>query len=45
MVRLNVFELDKIKTICESAGVEYFTLEQNVSSGIGCLRESTAALQ
>lgn len=37
MVRLNVFELDKIKTICESAGVEYFTLEQNVSSGIGSI--------
>ena len=35
MVHLNVFELNKIKTICESAGTEYFTLEQTNSSGIG----------
>ena len=35
MVRLNIFELDQIKKICESAGTEYFTLEQSVSSGIG----------
>jgi hypothetical protein len=35
MVQLNVFELDKIKQICESAGTEYFTLEQTSSSGIG----------
>ena len=35
MVQLNIFELNKIKTICESAGTEYFTLEQTSSSGIG----------
>ena len=35
MIKLNVFELDKIKQICESAGTEYFTLEQTNSSGIG----------
>ena len=37
MIRLSVFELDKIKTICESAGTEYFTLEQSVGSGIGSI--------
>lgn len=35
MIRLSVFELDKVKTICESAGTEYFTLEQTSSSGVG----------
>jgi hypothetical protein len=35
MIQLNIFELNKIKTICESAGTEYFTLEQSVGSGIG----------
>ena len=37
MIRLSVFELDKIKTICESAGTEYFTLEQSVGTGIGSI--------
>jgi len=37
MVRLNIFELDQIKKICESTNVEYFTLEQNVGSGIGSI--------
>jgi len=35
MVQLNIFELNKIKTICEAVGTEYFTLEQANSSGIG----------
>ena len=35
MIRLNVFELDKIKTICEEVGTEYFVLEQTSVSGIG----------
>lgn len=35
MIKLNIYELDKIKTICESVGTEYFTLEQDTSSGIG----------
>jgi hypothetical protein len=35
MVQLNIFELNKIKTICEAVGTEYFTLEQTDSSGIG----------
>jgi hypothetical protein len=35
MVKLNIFELNKIKTICEAVGTEYFTLEQTNSSGIG----------
>jgi hypothetical protein len=35
MIHLNVFELDKIKKICESVGTEYFTLEQTNASGIG----------
>ena len=37
MVRLNIFELDQIKKICESTNVEYFTLEQSVGSGIGSI--------
>ncbi len=35
MIKLNIYELDKIKTICKSVGTEYFTLEQDSSSGIG----------
>jgi hypothetical protein len=35
MIRLNVFELDKIKKICEEVGTEYFELEQTNDSGIG----------
>jgi hypothetical protein len=35
MINLNVFELDKIKKICEEVGTEYFTLEQTNNSGIG----------
>ena len=35
MIRLNIFELNKIKNICEAVGTEYFTLEQDNSSGIG----------
>jgi hypothetical protein len=35
MIHLNVFELDKIKKICEEVGTEYFKLTQDNSSGIG----------
>jgi hypothetical protein len=35
MINLNIFELNKIKTICEAVGTEYFTLEQTNTSGIG----------
>ena len=35
MIHLNVFELDKIKKICEAVGTEYFVLEQTNNSGIG----------
>jgi NAD(P)H-nitrite reductase large subunit len=37
MIHLNVFELDKIKTICETVGTEYFRLTQDDSSGIGSI--------
>ena len=37
MIKLNVFELNKIKKICEEVGTEYFTLEQDNSSGIGSI--------
>ena len=37
MIKLNIFELNKIKTICEAVGTEYFTLEQTNSSGIGSI--------
>ena len=35
MIILNVFELNKIKKICEEVGTEYFTLAQTNTSGIG----------
>ena len=35
MINLNIFELNKIKKICEEVGTEYFTLEQTTTSGIG----------
>ena len=35
MINLNIFELNKIKKICEDVGTEYFTLEQTNTSGIG----------
>jgi hypothetical protein len=37
MIHLNVFELDKIKKICEEVGTEYFTLEQSKENGIGTI--------
>jgi hypothetical protein len=37
MIHLNIFELNKIKNICEAVGTEYFTLEQDNSSGIGSI--------
>lgn len=45
MIKLNIYELDKIKTICESAGTEYFTLEQDSSSGIGSVLTLTYETQ
>ena len=41
MIHLNVFELNKIKKICEEVGTEYFTLEQDNSSGIGSVLKLT----
>ena len=35
MIKLNIFELNKIKKICEEVGTEHFVLEQDNSSGIG----------
>jgi hypothetical protein len=37
MINLNIYELNKIKTICEEVGTEYFTLEQTNQSGIGSI--------
>ena len=37
MIKLNIYELNKIKEICESVGTEYFTLKQDSSSGIGSI--------
>ena len=37
MIKLNVFELDKIKQICEAVGTEYFTLDQDFGSEIGSI--------
>ena len=35
MINLNIYDLNKIKKICEEVGTEYFTLEQTNESGIG----------
>jgi hypothetical protein len=45
MINLNVFELDKIKKICEEVGTEYFTLEQTNNSGIGSILTLTYATE
>jgi hypothetical protein len=34
-IKLNVFELNRIKKICEEVGTDYFELDQTDSSGIG----------
>jgi hypothetical protein len=41
MIKLNIYELNKIKNICESVGTEYFELEQDSSSGIGSILTMT----
>jgi hypothetical protein len=41
MINLNVYDLNKIKKICEEAGTEYFTLEQTNKSGIGSILTMT----
>jgi hypothetical protein len=37
MIRLSLSDLNKIRTVCEEANVEYFTLNQDCSSGIGSI--------
>jgi hypothetical protein len=37
MIKLNIFELNKIKKICEEVDTEHFVLEQDNSSGIGSI--------
>ena len=37
MINLNLYDLDKIKKICEEAGTEYFSLEEENKSGIGSI--------
>jgi hypothetical protein len=34
-IKLNVFELNRIKKICEEVGTDYFELDQTDNSGIG----------
>jgi hypothetical protein len=41
MIKLNIYELNKIKSICEDVGTEYFILEQDSSSGIGSVLTMT----
>jgi hypothetical protein len=35
MIRLSIDEIDRIRTICQELDINYFTLEQDNSSGIG----------
>ena len=35
MITLSVFDLNKMKTICEEVGTEYFAIDQTSGSGIG----------
>ena len=37
MINLNIYDLNKIKMICEEVGTEYFTLEEENKSGIGSI--------
>jgi len=37
MINLNIYDLDKIKKICEEVGTESFTLERTNESGIGSI--------
>ena len=37
MINLYLFELDKIKKICQEVGIEYFSLEEESKSGIGSI--------
>ena len=37
MIHLNLHDLEKVKRICEEAGTEYFTLEEESKSGIGSI--------
>jgi hypothetical protein len=37
MIHLNLHDLEKVKKICEEAGTEYFTLEEETKSGIGSI--------
>jgi hypothetical protein len=37
MIHLNLHDLEKVKRICEEAGIEYFTLEEENKSGIGSI--------
>ena len=41
MIKLNIYELNKIKSICEDVGTDYFTLEQDSTSGIGSVLTMT----
>lgn len=41
MIKLNIYDLNKIKSICEDVGTEYFTLEQDSTSGIGSVLTMT----
>ena len=35
MIRLSIDDVDRIRTICGDLDINYFTLEQDTSSGIG----------
>jgi len=35
MIRLSIDEIDRIRRICTDLDINYFTLEQDSSSGIG----------
>ena len=35
MIRLSIDEIDRIRKICGDLDINYFTLEQDASSGIG----------
>ena len=45
MIRLSIDEIDRIRTICQDLDINYFTLEQDNSSGIGSVLTLTYATE
>jgi len=45
MIRLSIDEIDRIRKICQDLDINYFTLDQDNSSGIGSILTLTYATE